>query len=189
MVIEEIIYRHSITSPEKTAVISGEVIVSYRVLWNNIRHAAAYFISKGVRKGDRIIVSASKNIDFIYVYFGAHLAGCICVPIDPETNVTRLERIIDCAAPSMIIGELRNKGGHEVLPFTEIGSDKDSDVVFSQERDIADLLFTTGTTGMPKGVVLSYSNQLSAANNINTFIGNTSEDIELLALPISHSFG
>lgn len=130
MVIEEIIYRHSITSPEKTAVISGEVIVSYRVLWNNIRHAAAYFISKGVRKGDRIIVSASKNIDFIYVYFGAHLAGCICVPIDPETNVTRLERIIDCAAPSMIIGELRNKGGHEVLPFTEIGSDKDSDVVF-----------------------------------------------------------
>lgn len=36
---------------------------------------------------------------------------------------------------------------------------------------------------------LSYSNQLSAANNINTFIGNTSEDIELLALPISHSFG
>ena len=189
MVIEEIIYRHSITSPEKTAVISGEVIVSYRVLWNNIRHAAAYFISKGVRKGDRIIVSASKNIDFIYVYFGAHLAGCICVPIDPETNVTRLERIIDCAAPSMIIGELRNKGGHEVLPFTEIGSDKDSDVVFPQERDIADLLFTTGTTGMPKGVVLSYSNQLSAANNINTFIGNTSEDIELLALPISHSFG
>lgn len=189
MVIEEIIYRHSITSPEKTAVISGEVTVSYRVLWNNIKHTAAYFISKGVGKGDRIIVSASKNIDFIYVYFGAHLAGCICVPIDPETNVTRLERIIDCAAPSMIIGELRNKGGHEVLPFTEIGFDKDFDVVFPQERDIADLLFTTGTTGMPKGVVLSYSNQLSAANNINTFIGNTSEDIELLALPISHSFG
>lgn len=58
-----------------------------------------------------------------------------------------------------------------MLPFTEIGSDKDFDVVFPQERDIADLLFTTGTTGMPKGVVLSYSNQLSAVNNINTFIG------------------
>ena len=54
MVIEEIIYRHSITSPEKTAVISGEVTVSYRVLWNNIKHTAAYFISKGVGKGDRI---------------------------------------------------------------------------------------------------------------------------------------
>ena len=65
MVIEEIIYRHSITSPEKTAVISGEVTVSYRVLWNNIKYTAAYFISKGVGKGDRIIVSASKNIDFI----------------------------------------------------------------------------------------------------------------------------
>ena len=64
MVIEEIIYRHSITSPEKTAVISGEVTVSYRVLWNNIKHTAAYFISKGVGKGDRIIVSASKKYRF-----------------------------------------------------------------------------------------------------------------------------
>ena len=189
MVIEEIIYQHSISSPEKIAVISGEVTVSYSVLWNKIKQAAAYFISKGVIKGDRLIVSASKNIDFIYTYFGAHLAGCICVPIDPETNVTRLKRIIDCAAPSMIIGELRNKGKYEVLSFTEIRSDKDYDVIFPQDKDIADLLFTTGTTGMPKGVVLSYFNQLSAANNINTFIGNISEDIELLALPISHSFG
>lgn len=189
MVIEEIIYQHSVVSPEKIAVISGETAVSYHVLWNNIKQAAAYFISKGLKKGERVIVSASKNIDFIYAYFGAHLAGCICVPIDPETNVTRLKRIIDCATPSMIIGELRNKEEYEVLPFTEIRSDKDFDVFFPQGKDIADLLFTTGTTGMPKGVMLSYFNQFSAADNINTFIGNTSKDIELLALPISHSFG
>lgn len=189
MVIEEIIYQHSITSPEKIAIIAGEVTVSYRILWDNIKQAAAYFISNGLQKGDRLVVSASKNINFIYTYFGVHLAGCICVPIDPETNITRLKRIIDCALPSMIIGELRNKGEYEVLSFTEIRSDKDFDVVFPQDKDIADLLFTTGTTGTPKGVILSYFNQLSAANNINTFIGNTSEDIELLALPISHSFG
>lgn len=189
MVIEEIIYQHAVTSPEKIAVISGEVTVSYRILWHNIKRAASYFISKGLGKGERVVVSASKSIDFIYTYFGAHLAGAICVPIDPEINVTRLKRIIDCASPSLIIGELRNKGEYEVLPFDEVKSDKKSDVPFPTKENMADLLFTTGTTGMPKGVVLSYFNQLSAANNINTFIGNTSEDIELLALPISHSFG
>jgi len=42
---------------------------------------------------------------------------------------------------------------------------------------------------LPKGVELSYKNQFSAAENINTFIGNSSDDVELLALPISHSFG
>ena len=189
MVIEEIIYQHSITSPEKTAVISGEVVVSYKELWSNIKQAAAYLISRGLKKSDRIVVSASKNIDFIYTYFGAHLCGLICVPIDPETNTARLKRIIDCAAPSLIIGELRNKDEYEILPFAEIKSDEEFNLVFPQEKDIADLLFTTGTTGLPKGVVLSYLNQLSAADNINTFIGNSPEDIELLALPISHSFG
>lgn len=189
MVIEEIIHQHAVTFPEKTAIISGEVIVSYSRLWNNIKQAAAYFESRGLQKGDRIIVSASKNVDFIYTYFGARLCGIICIPIDPETNATRLKRIVDSAAPSLIIGELRNEERYEVLPFAEIKLDREVDIIFPHEEDVADLLFTTGTTGLPKGVVLSYLNQLSAANNINTFIGNTSEDIELLALPISHSFG
>ena len=54
---------------------------------------------------------------------------------------------------------------------------------------IADVLFTTGTTGAPKGVSLSHKNLSAAALNINTFIKNTADDVELLALPVSHSFG
>ena len=189
MVIEEVIYHHVVTSPDKIAIISGEVTVSYKQLWKKIKQAAAFFVSKNIKKGDRIIVSASKNIDFIYTYFGAHLCGIICVPIDPETNSVRLKRIVDCASPILIIGELRHKEGYEILPFAEVKSDERIDLIFPQEHDLADLLFTTGTTGLPKGVVLSYLNQLSAAENINTFIGNGSDDIELLALPISHSFG
>lgn len=50
-------------------------------------------------------------------------------------------------------------------------------------------MFTTGTTGLPKGVALSYANEAAAAENINSFIGNTADDVELMALPISHSFG
>jgi len=56
-------------------------------------------------------------------------------------------------------------------------------------EQIADVLFTTGTTGAPKGVVLNYRNLAAAALNINTFIKNTADDVELLALPVSHSFG
>ena len=189
MTVEEVIYQHSITSPEKIAVISGEETVSYSNLWDNIKQAAAYFTFRGLHAGDRVIVSASKNIDFIYTYFGAHLCKLICVPIDPETNAVRLKRIIDCAKPSLIIGELSNRGEYKIHPFTEIKSREMCDVTFPWESDIADLLFTTGTTGLPKGVMLSFRNQLAAVNNINTFIGNTFEDIELLALPVSHSFG
>ncbi len=189
MIIEPLIQQHALISPEKIAVISGEIEVSYAQLWTNIVKAAAYYQSAGLSAGDRVIISASKQIEFIYAYFGAHITGLICVPIDSETNTTRLNRIVDVATPSLIVGDLRNKGELSVVPFSEIQSEAAFEVAFPSEHDYADLLFTTGTTGLPKGVVLSYANQWAAAENINTFIGNTAEDIELLALPISHSFG
>jgi len=154
--------------------------------------AASWFCHHAER-GDRVIASASKSIEFVYAYFGAHLAGMICVPIDPETNETRLQRIIDVAKPSLIVGELRNHGDHQVIPFEECHQELENLRIrineFPKEDDVADLLFTTGTTGLPKGVTLTFANQMAAAENINTFIGNTADDVEMLALPISHSFG
>ena len=192
MTIEQLIFNHAQTTPQKTALISGTIEVSYEQLWKEIKMAAAWFSEKAER-GDRVVVSASKNIEFVYTYFGAHIAGMICVPIDPETNETRLKRIIDVAKPKLIVGELRNHGEHQVVPFEKCHQEFENlridNDTFPKEWDVADLLFTTGTTGLPKGVALTYANQMAAANNINTFIGNTSDDVEMLALPISHSFG
>ena len=192
MTIERLIFEHAQTMPRKTALIQGTVEVSYEQLWKEIEMAASWFCHHAER-GDRVIASASKSIEFVYAYFGAHLAGMICVPIDPETNETRLQRIIDVAKPSLIVGELRNHGDHQVIPFEECHQELENSRIsineFPKEDDVADLLFTTGTTGLPKGVTLTFANQMAAAENINTFIGNTADDVEMLALPISHSFG
>lgn len=189
MTIEGLIQNHSLSCPQKTALVSGNTEITYGDLWKEISGKASWFLSHAER-GDRVILSASKSLEFVYTYFGAHLAGMICVPIDPETNQTRLSRIIDVSKPAFITGELRNHGQAEVLPFESIASGYPSAVLpLPKEEDVADLLFTTGTTGLPKGVTLTFKNQMAAAVNINTFIENTAEDIELLALPISHSFG
>lgn len=189
MIIEQIIYQHAISTPKKTAVIFGDETVSYADLWVKICQAAEFFKQLGLDEGSRIVLSANKEIKFLYSYFGAHMAGLICVPIDSETNSARLQRIIDCSEPALIIGTLKNRGDFQVLSFDDVTSEYAFNEDFPSEEKIADLLFTTGTTGLPKGIGLSFRNQWVAATHINTFIGNTSEDVELLALPISHSFG
>lgn len=188
MTIERLIFEHAQTTPQKTALIQGQTAVSYEQLWKEIIKSTSWFKQKA-EQGDRVIISASKEIGFVYTYFGAHLAGMICVPIDPETNEKRLKRILEVAQPKLIVGELRNQGDYEVIPFGECKNETIIKCNFPEENQVADLLFTTGTTGLPKGVALTYGNQMVAADNINTFIGNTADDVEMLALPISHSFG
>ena len=160
LTIEQQIAQNALRMPDKVALISGDTQVSYSELWahcceiaQSLRKDSAFY------EGKRIILAAAGNLDFVYQYFGIHIAGGICVPIDPDTKPMRweyIERMIADGEPS---------------------------------ADMADVLFTTGTTGAPKGVVMTHANLAAAARNINEFIGNTEDDVELLALPVSHSFG
>lgn len=188
--IEEQIFDHVQNTPDKVALISGDTEITYSQLWDYCLCAAEklkhdYYL----KKGDRVILSAAGNIEFVYAYFGVHMAGGICVPIDPDTNQTRFEYIEKSTTPVCVMGSLHNVK-KETIPFTDVvnGTSKAS-YVAPEQSQVADVLFTTGTTGAPKGVALSYNNLSAAARNINAFIGNTSSDVELLALPVSHSFG
>lgn len=190
--IEESIWRFARTTPDKIAVIdeNGNRI-SYAALWENILHAGAALRQLGAKKGDRVILAASKSVDFIYFYFGAHIEGIIAVAVDPETNASRLKYIIEQTSPSLQLGGMRHSESGNVVSFDKaMQTDVESLTLnFPGPADAADILFTTGTTGNPKGVILSNRNIAQAAENINSFIGNDADDTELLALPVSHSFG
>lgn len=188
--IEEQIFDQVQNTPDKVALISGDTEITYSQLWDYCLCAAEKLKQDyHLKKGDRVILSAAGNIEFVYAYFGVHIAGGICVPIDPDTNQTRFEYIEKSTTPVCVMGSLHNVK-KETIPFTDVvnGTSKAS-YVTPEQSQIADILFTTGTTGAPKGVTLSYNNLSAAARNINAFIGNTSSDVELLALPVSHSFG
>ena len=90
MTVEELIFQNSIQQPNHIALIAGDEQVTYAQLWERCLLAATNVRQKfNLQKGDRVILAAAANIDFIYAYFGIHLAGGVCVPIDPDTNETR----------------------------------------------------------------------------------------------------
>lgn len=185
------VFLHAEIVPDKTAIVVGNIVVSYSLLALNARKAASLLDGLGLRPSDRIILSAHKDIEFIYLYLGAHILGVTNVIVDAESNKERLNYIEDKTNPLWCFGYESSK--HRSMQFAEIDIETLQPYSGVSDNlsvdDIAEVLFTTGTTGAPKGVCLSYGNIAGSASNINSFIKNEATDIEVLGLPICHSFG
>lgn len=185
------IYSHASLTPDKAAIIStcGEV-VTYGALASSIEHASAFLRGAGVKQGDRVMLSAQKEVEFVYLYFGAHLSGIINVVVDAKNNASHLAYICSVTKPALAVGFKADSClsvGYEDIKLPECPCLAQAYGIYPEST--ADVMFTSGTTGNPKGVRLSHFNVYSSAANINGFIGNSGEDIELLGLPICHSFG
>ena len=190
--LEQQIWEAANNHPEKEAVISGKERITYKQLCSSIIAARDKYINElAIKPSSTILLAAGKQMGFVYAYFGAHLAEIKVVPLDAQTNPDRLQYIIEATSASLLIGFEGTDTGVREINISEFET-KDADFEtpqFPNLATVADILFTTGTTGAPKGVPLTHANEAAAARNINAFIRNTSDDIELLALPISHSFG
>lgn len=172
---------HADSAPNKVALVFADKAVSYAQLMRSIASAAALFQKKGLRAGDTLAIKANKGLDFVYAYFGAQMIGVTNVVLDPESNEKRLDYILSLTRPKLIVGDADLVFEEDVEPAPPSKS--------LSKEDVAEIVFTTGTTGAAKGVLLSHFNIFSSADNINSFIGNGADEVEVLGLPICHSFG
>ncbi len=186
------IFDYAWAYPDKIAVSNGKRSLTYHELADSIVFSRDRLKNRyGLNQGDHIIIAADKQPEFLNVYFACHLIGAIALPIALDTNNKRYGLIKDKVEPSLVIGF--NDDTVKVADLTEFRTGEGrivwEDVAFPELDSVADIMFTTGTTGEPKGVQLTHRNIAAAARNINTFIQNYKDDIEMIALPISHSFG
>ena len=188
-----LIAAHAVNTPDKVALVTGQHRVTYAQLATSVEGAAAYLHAQGIKTGDHILLSAQKELEFVYIYLAAHLLGIVNVVVDSAAPRERLDYIVGIVQPVAMFGDAANADGYKFTPFHEVNLNQaalDRNLLPSlKSTDIADVMFTTGTTGVPKGVCLSHANIAGSASNTNGFIGTCADDIEALALPLSHSFG
>ena len=190
--ILDAIFRHAAEIPAKPAVVDGNVVVTYSGLADGIRRAASALSGLEVRRGDRVAISAQKGTGYVFFYFASQLVGAVNVVVDAQSSEGRLRFVEAKTRPVVCLGysspDVRSFGFDEIDFSAAPAADASASADASPD-DVAEILFTTGTTGEPKGVCLSHANIFASASNINSFIGNTADDVEVLALPICHSFG
>ncbi len=158
-----------------------------------IRGGARWLLDLDLRSGDRVVLFGENSVAFSVAYFAIHAAGGIAVPIGSDVSVESVHQSLEDCAPSLVLAE---SPGHapasaaRPLPPPEQWAASDATVTPRCSADSpADLLFTTGTTGRRKGVLLSHGHVANAATNINAFVGTSGDDIEVVPIPLSHSFG
>ena len=181
------IFQWAKNNPEKIALVDGDCQVTYGELDNHIVLYAKMLQLSGISQNDRILLAANKDAAMVYAYFAAHLIGAVNVVVDSGLPKERLEYIISKTTPRLVLGI--NHSIQEDLFLQQPNEDKLTLPTNLSSDAVADIMFTTGTTGAPKGVCLSHDNIYGSATNINGFIGNNHTDVEVLGLPLSHSFG
>ncbi|MEU4836603.1 amino acid adenylation domain-containing protein, partial [Streptosporangium sp. NPDC023615] len=143
--VDGLLRRQIAATPDATAVLSEDgTSLSYAELDARVDAFAGVLAGVGVRAGGRVAVVLPRSVERVVAVLGTLRAGGVCVPVDPAYPVERVRQILeDCGAAVVVSGS----GEVEVT-----GRSMSQDVV----TDAAFVIFTSGTTGRPKGVVLSH---------------------------------
>lgn len=179
--------------PKRIALECGSKAVPYEEFRAQILATAARLRNLGVGEGDRVLLCGGNTLAIPVLYFAVHALGAVAVPISSDTPVGMLAALAMDAEASLAVVEKAVNGmpcatiSPAAATEWEPGAEEIEPVCRAEA--VADLLYTTGTTGRKKGVVLTQASILAAARNITAFVGNQPEDLEVVPLPLSHSFG
>ena len=173
---------------------------TYAELLDNARRAAAYLAANGIARLDRVVFWGGNRPEWVAAFFGAQMLGAVVVPLDVRSQEDLLVRIEQQTQPKhMLLGNEQAaslKGTHhpahtlfeELRPKLRALAPTATGGAAPGADDTAQLVFTSGTTGNPKGVVLTHKNIVSNTLMTRTRVTPTPSHRVLSLLPLSHMF-
>jgi long-chain acyl-CoA synthetase len=164
----------------RTALVLGDEQLSYLELDVASAKVAGMLRARGLRAGDRVAVMLPNVPQFAMAYYGVLRMGGIVVPMNPLLKAREVEHYVGDSGAAVVLDD----------PAALPGEDEpDFGVAERDEDDTAVILYTSGTTGKPKGAELTHGNLARNAEVMRELISVEAEDVILGALPLFHSFG
>lgn len=193
--------------PSRPALRQGEVEVTYAQLNDRVNRIASGLTKAGILPGDLVALCARNSIDWIAFYYAVLKTGAVAVTLSSQLTGDELMNLIGHAKPRFVFGDQTKLAELEqvkasrmvdriVCPGSEltlqnlVDSGSGSFTAVDRERtDIAAILYTGGTTGTPKGVMLKHEGIYFSAYSIAHYERSSEKDVALCFLPFNHVFG
>jgi long-chain acyl-CoA synthetase len=166
--------------PERAALALGGHELTYEALEFASARVAGMLRAGGVRPGDRVGVMLPNVPQFAMAYYGVLRIGGIVVPMNPLLKPREVEHYVSDSGASLVLDDAGALPGDGEPDFAVVDRSKD---------DTAVILYTSGTTGRPKGAELTHGNLARNVDVMRELISVECEDVILGALPLFHSFG
>ncbi len=205
-------------TPDADALCDKHSELSYADLQAAIDRWAAAFRALGLGRQERVAVYLPKTVDAVAAMFGAARAGGVFVPVNPLLRPKQVAYILnDCNVRILVTSAARDREladdideCHDlhVVVLTDGDASADADPAVRRvswqeaaestppdqhhrviDTDMAAILYTSGSTGNPKGVVLTHRNVVAGADSVSRYLENTADDRLLGVLPLSFDYG
>ena len=207
----ELLYLSAQKHPQRTAIVFGQKRINYKTLNELTDSIAAGLVALGIKKQDKVALFLDNCPEFVISYFAVLKAAAVVVPINYMFKIEEAKFILEdsqaiCLITSRVYVDmaeelrLRVDSLKHIITTTKVNDDttdfnrikKDNpeilNKVVSQPQDLAVILYTSGTTGHPKGAMLTHYNLVSNASDCAEAIKATHRDTCICILPLFHSF-
>jgi len=195
-------------APDRVALVCGDLRVTYRELDEKVERIARNLVHAGFNKGDRLALLMGNGVEFVYAALAAARAGLISVPMNIRQKLPEVEFVLNqCATTGIIyeaqyepnvpakdaVASLRHMyvvGEGRGESFASLEADSDA-VSFPEvaEEDTFCLLYTSGTTGKPKGAMLTHVSTIHTLLHYQSGFELHEGAVAMLAVPASHVTG
>lgn len=183
---------YATTQPDKYAVCELRKNVTYSQYWERICKMATILLTKDVIKGTHVVLRCTQNIDYLVIFSALQYIGAIPIPVEKTSGADRMKEIAEAVDATVIIADEEMEGvclykSKELVKEAE--NAREAQIELPQRDDVSMILFTTGTTGKSKGVVMTHLGDVAISENVIQGTEMTKENVEIIPMPLNHAFG